>query len=203
MLYGKEEPLITFMDGNALKEGLNSFYVFKIEYRNIVLPRGTQHMVKIVLPSAQTLHKISLHLCQDSQLNLSHLVLSWWVRQCCTWREAVPHPGTTALSVALPHLSDRWEAGGIYTFPCPPQRLSLLLQRFRPTKNRPELSFFLHWHTLSSQATPLIPPSILERKGAKTRLEISSTDFQSQKSIWFTFLPTVVFVTLGALLLAS
>jgi hypothetical protein len=30
MLYGKEEPLITFMDGNALKEGLNSFYVLKL-----------------------------------------------------------------------------------------------------------------------------------------------------------------------------
>jgi hypothetical protein len=30
MLYGKEEPTITFMDNNALKEGLNSFYVLKL-----------------------------------------------------------------------------------------------------------------------------------------------------------------------------
>jgi hypothetical protein len=71
-------------------------------------------------------------------------------------------------------------------------------------KNKPELfSLFLHWHTLSSQATPSIPPLILERKGAKTQLESSSTDFQSQKSIWFTFWLAVVFVTLGALLLAG
>jgi hypothetical protein len=27
MSYEKEEPPITFMDGNALKEGLNSFFV--------------------------------------------------------------------------------------------------------------------------------------------------------------------------------
>ena len=42
--------------------------------------------------------------------------------------------GIAALNAALLHLSNRWEAGGIYTFPCPPQRLSLLPQRFRPMK---------------------------------------------------------------------
>jgi hypothetical protein len=93
-------------------------------------------------------------------------------------------------------------AGGIYTFPCPPQP-SLLLQRFTWLKIDQSSSLFLYWHTLSSQATPLISPSILERKGVKTRLESSSTDSQSQKSIWFTFWPTVVFVTLGALFLAD
>jgi hypothetical protein len=30
MLYGKEEPPVTFMDGNTLKEGLNSFYVLNL-----------------------------------------------------------------------------------------------------------------------------------------------------------------------------
>jgi hypothetical protein len=80
MLYGKEEPPITFMDGNALKEGLNSFLLcFEIEYRNAVLSRGIQHLVKIVLLSDQILLKISSHLFQDSQLNLSHPLLSWWV----------------------------------------------------------------------------------------------------------------------------
>jgi hypothetical protein len=54
-------------------------------------------------------------------------------------------------------------------------------------QNRPKLSLFLHWHTLSSQATPLISPSILEREGAKTWLERRSTDSPSQKSIWFVF----------------
>jgi hypothetical protein len=29
MLYGKEEPPIAFIDGNALKEGLNSFFCFE------------------------------------------------------------------------------------------------------------------------------------------------------------------------------
>jgi hypothetical protein len=48
MLYGKKEPPVTFMNGNALKEGLNLFYVLKIEYRNAILSRGTQHLVKIM-----------------------------------------------------------------------------------------------------------------------------------------------------------
>jgi hypothetical protein len=30
MVYGKEEPPITFMNGNMLKDGLNSFYVLKL-----------------------------------------------------------------------------------------------------------------------------------------------------------------------------
>jgi hypothetical protein len=48
MLYGKEEPPITFMNDNALKEGLNFFYVLKIKYRNAVLSRETQLLVKIM-----------------------------------------------------------------------------------------------------------------------------------------------------------
>jgi hypothetical protein len=48
MLYGKEEPPITFMNGNMLKEGLNFFYVLKTKYRNAILSRGTQHLVKIM-----------------------------------------------------------------------------------------------------------------------------------------------------------
>jgi hypothetical protein len=48
MLYGKEEPPITFMDDNSLEEGLNSFYVLKIEYRKTILSRGMQLLVKIV-----------------------------------------------------------------------------------------------------------------------------------------------------------
>jgi hypothetical protein len=41
------------MNGNKLNEGLNFFYVVKIEYRNVVLSRGIQHLVKILWPSAQ------------------------------------------------------------------------------------------------------------------------------------------------------
>jgi hypothetical protein len=48
MLYEKEEPPITLMNGNTLKEGLNSFYVLKIEYRIVVLSRGMQLLVKIM-----------------------------------------------------------------------------------------------------------------------------------------------------------
>jgi hypothetical protein len=71
------------MDGNTLKEGLNSFYILKL---SIGTPyyQGGQHLVKIMLPSAQILLKTSSYLYQDSQLNLSHLFLSWWVRQCRT-----------------------------------------------------------------------------------------------------------------------
>ena len=57
--------------------------------------------------------------------------------------------------------------------------------------------------TLSSQASPLISPSILERKMSQTRLESRSFDFPTQKSTWFTFWSVVVFITLGALLLAG
>jgi hypothetical protein len=48
MLYGKEEPPITLMNGNTIKEALNFFYVLEIEYRNAIPSRGTQNLVKIV-----------------------------------------------------------------------------------------------------------------------------------------------------------
>jgi hypothetical protein len=134
---------------------------------------GHNIWLKIVWPSAQILLKTSSHLCQDSQLNLSHLLLSWWVRQCCTWREVVPHPSTAAL---------KWPLGGrgyLYLSLSFTMALSSSPMAQTDEKQTRALSLFLHWHTLSSQATPLISPSILERKGAKTRLESSSTDFQS------------------------
>jgi hypothetical protein len=129
-----------------------------------------------MLPTTQILLKTSLYLYQDSQLNISHLFLSWWVRQCRTWREAVPHPGTATLSAALLHLSDRWEARGIYTSPCPPQWLSHLLQWFRPTKTDQSSPLS------SSIGTPWAPKQLhlffhqsLRAKGVKTQLESSST----------------------------
>ena len=57
--------------------------------------------------------------------------------------------------------------------------------------------------TLSSQASPLIFPSIIERKWSQTWLESRSFHSPTIKSTWFTFWPAVVFVTLGAWLLAG
>ena len=64
--------------------------------------------------------------------------------------------------------------------------------------------------SLSHSIVDLKPPSksidfplILEGKGSKTQLESSSIDYSTLKSIWFTFWSAVVFITLGALLLAG
>jgi hypothetical protein len=57
--------------------------------------------------------------------------------------------------------------------------------------------------TLSSQASPLISPSIFERKRSQKWLESRSTDSQSLKSTWFMFWLVVVFVTVEACLLAG
>ena len=121
---------------------------------------------------------------------------------------ALPHlkRGTAALKPRHCHdLSDRWGWGGIYTLP--PQRLSSSFCSFQLIQNRkwalslsPSLPPLV---ILSPQANPLISPSILEKKGSKTRLESSSIDFQTLKSTWFTFWPAVVFVTLGAWLIAG
>ena len=118
---------------------------------------------------------------------------------------AVPHleRGTAALEPRHCHdLSERWKARGCLYFSHPLQCLSLL-----PTvqfdQNIAECSSpSPPLVTLSSQASPLISPSIIERKRSQTRLESRSTDFPTLKSIWFTFWPVVVFITLGALLLA-
>jgi hypothetical protein len=101
MLYGTKEPPVTFMNGNALKEGLNLFYVLKIEYRNVVLSRGTQHLVKIIWPSAQ---------------NLTQNILTPPPRQ-----PAQPFYLVAVLvSAAVPHLSDRYGQGVFILFPILP-----------------------------------------------------------------------------------
>jgi hypothetical protein len=45
MLHGKEEPLITFLDGFALKGGLISFYILNLCIEKAILSRGTHLMV--------------------------------------------------------------------------------------------------------------------------------------------------------------
>jgi len=107
-------------------------------------------------------------------------MLSCWVWQCCTWREAVPHRGTTALRAVVPHLSNRWEAGGYLYF----SLSSITSLSSSPTVQTNEnqqvlISSLLHWCPSSSQAFPLTSPSILERKRCQKWLESSSTDFQS------------------------
>ena len=119
---------------------------------------------------------------------------------------ALPHlkRGTVALEPwHCRDSSDRWELGGIYTFPLSPQWYSASSSSLQHAQNRKGALSLPPLVTLSPQANPLISPSILERKGSKTRLESSSTDFPTLKSIWFVFWPTVVFVTLGAWLLAG
>ena len=113
--------------------------------------------------------------------------------------------GTAALEPRHCHdLSDRWGLGVFIPFPFLPNGCLPLLPHSSSSKTERSLSLsFPPLVTLSPQANPLISPSILERKGLKTRLESSSIDFSTQKSTWFIFWPVVVFVTLGAWLLAS
>jgi hypothetical protein len=47
MLYGKEEPSINFMDGNVLKEGLNSFYVLNLSIGKLYYQRGYNIWLKL------------------------------------------------------------------------------------------------------------------------------------------------------------
>ena len=99
-------------------------------------------------------------------------------------------------------LSDRWGLGVFIPFPFLPNGTLHLLSHSRSSKTESSPSL-LPLVTLSPQANPLIFPSILERKWSKTRLKSSSINFSTQKSTWFTFWPAVVFVTLGAWLLAG
>jgi hypothetical protein len=82
----------------------------------------------------------------------------------------------------LLHLSDRWKAGGIYTFPLPPPTSLLLPQWLSLTEQQQALISLLHWCSSISQTFLVISPSKLERKGSKTRLERRSTDFQSLRA---------------------
>ena len=112
-------------------------------------------------------------------------------RHCHTW------------ATTLPRLKWLLGLGVLIPFPFLPN-VSLLspTHSARPrTEECPSLSPPLV--TLSSQAFPLIYPSILERKRSQTWLESRSFDSPTQKSTWFTFWPVVVFITLGALLLAG
>ena len=113
---------------------------------------------------------------------------------------AVPHlkRGTAALEPRhCRDLSDRWGLGVFIPFPFLPNGCLPLLPHSSSSKTVRSLSL-PPLLTLSPQANSLISPSILERKGSKTRLESSSIDSQTQKSTWFMFWPTVVFVTLRA-----
>ena len=118
----------------------------------------------------------------------------------------LPHlkRGTAALEPWHCHdLSDSSGLGGIYTFPFLSNVSLLSLNHSIRPRIEKCSSLSPPSVTLCSQASPLISPSILKRKRCQTRLESISTDSQSLKSTWFTFWPAVVFVTLGAWLLAS
>ena len=119
---------------------------------------------------------------------------------------ALPHlkRGTAALEPRhCRDLSDHWGLGGIYTLPFPPQWLFFSFSSLQLAQNRKGALSLPPLLTLSPQANLLISPSILERKGSKTRLESSSIDSLTQRSTWFMFWLAVVFVTLGAWLLAG
>ena len=99
--------------------------------------------------------------------------------------------------------SDHWGLGGIYTLSFPPQRFSVSSFSLQHAQNRAGALSLPPLLTSSPQANPLISLSILKGKGSKTRLESSSIDSPTLKSTWFKFWLVVVFVTLGAWLLAG
>jgi hypothetical protein len=97
MLYEKEEPPITFIDSNTLKEDLNSFYVLNLSIGMSYYQRGHNIWLKLCDHVLKLYSKHPHTSAKKSAQPKSHLLLSWWVWQCRTWREAVPHPGIAAL----------------------------------------------------------------------------------------------------------
>ena len=119
-------------------------------------------------------------------------------------REALLQGGTTALEPwHCRDLSDRWGWGYLYLSPFSPTSLFSLPLIHLIQEQKSALLSLLHWWPWAPKHSPLIFPSILERKRSQTQLESRSFDSPTQKSTWFTFWPAVVFITLGALLLAG
>ena len=105
---------------------------------------------------------------------------------------------------AIYDLSDRWGLGGIYTFPLPPNGNLLSSSSLQHVQNRAgALSLSHSIIDLKTPSKSIDFPIILEGKGSKTRLESSSIDSPTLKSTWFMFWLAIVFVTLGAWLLAG
>ena len=127
------------------------------------------------------------HLSSDSQPRQS-ILQSY---PCClAW--------CSTAAIELRHcrdLNDRWGLGVFIPFPFLPNGSLPLLPYSSSSKIERGLSL-PPLLTSSPQVNPLIFPSILEGKRSKTRLKSSSIDPPTQKSIWFTFWPAVVFVTL-------
>ena len=116
MSHGKEEPPITNKDGIALKGVLNSFVFWNWVWEKLYYKGGHYNWLKVC---NQLLNLYTKHPHTSAKIaNLTTLspLLSCWVRQCRIWREALPHCSTAALRATLPHLSNRWEAGGYLYF---------------------------------------------------------------------------------------
>ena len=124
MLHGKEEPPITIKDGIALKRVLNSFVFWNWVWEKSYYKGGHYNWLKVCNQMLNLYTKHPHTSAKTANLTTPSPLLSCWVRQCRTWREALPHRGTTTLRAALPHLSVRWSWEGIYTHPLSPQRLS-------------------------------------------------------------------------------
>jgi hypothetical protein len=149
MLYEKEEPPITFMDDNALKECLNSFYVLKLSIEMPYYQGGHNIWLKLYY---QVLKLYSKH---------SHIsaktVSSTFLILCCLGGcgsaapgERQSHPVTATLKWPLE------TEGYLYLFLSSTTALSSSPTVQTDEKQQVLISLSLYWHTLSSQATPLI-----------------------------------------------
>jgi hypothetical protein len=76
MLHGKEELLITFLDGFALKGGLISFYISNLSIEKAVLSRGdTPHGSKCTTKCSYLVKSILIHPPNSQQNSFSILVV--------------------------------------------------------------------------------------------------------------------------------
>jgi hypothetical protein len=160
MLYKTEEPPITKGDDIKLKRRFISFYILKLSIGMPYYKGGHNKLAKVCNQMLNLTYILSCSAKTSSSTSFNSL-LSGVVSQCHTWREAL--------------LQLNWPLGvGGYLYPSNGSSYSLIIQ-FDQSSSWLFLSL-LHWW-----------PSILERKGSKTRLESRSIDSQSLRALGSSF----------------
>jgi hypothetical protein len=120
---------------------------------------------------------------------------------CCSDRcdSATPWVGQCrGSSAALPHLTDHWDQGGIYTFSSLPQRSSVLDRPFSLKCDQTAALSLPHSPLELLKLLPLIPFQIQESLSLQTALESSPIFSSSPRALGSRSSRWIVFVTLGA-----
>jgi hypothetical protein len=154
MLYGKKDPPITFMDSNALKQGLNSFFVLNLSIGKSYYQGG---------------HNIWLKLCDQvlksctKHPHTSTKIANSTIPSCCYFRGC----GNAALKWPLRARGYLYFSLSSPTFTSSPT-VHLTLDRPEPSLSLPPMAHLeLSSNSIDEsqkKATPLISPSILREQ---------------------------------------